>query len=309
MSIPEAPSTESAAADVVDPMIVGGKLMRAAAIASVSVATILIVTKFAAWIMTDSVSLLSTLLDSILDAAASLINLLAVHHALQPADREHRFGHGKAEPLAGLGQAAFIMGSSIFLIFEAINRFVHPQQVQHGSIGIGVMIISLIATIFLVIYQRHVVKETGSLAIQADSIHYFSDIALNISVILALLISTFTGWSMADPVAALLIAIYIIYSAWKIVKQSLDQLMDRELSNEDREKIKSIASGHRGVESLHELRTRASGKDIFIQTHLEMDGKMNLNEAHRIADEVEAELQAAFPNADILIHQDPVESE
>jgi ferrous-iron efflux pump FieF len=284
-------------------------LMRRATYASVTVALFLISIKFVAYIFTGSVALLSSLIDSVLDSLASILNFIAVRHALEPADKEHRFGHGKAEPLAGLGQAAFIMGSSIFLIFEAINRFVHPQQIQHGNIGIGVMLISLIATIFLVIYQRHVVKETGSLAIKADSIHYFSDIALNISVILALLISAFTGWSMADPVAALLIAIYIIYSAWKILKQSLDQLMDRELSDEDREKIKSIASGHPGVESLHELRTRASGKDIFIQTHLEMDGKMNLNEAHRIADEVEAELQAAFPNADILIHQDPVESE
>lgn len=284
-------------------------LMRRATYASVTVAFALISIKFVAYILTGSVALLSSLIDSVLDSLASILNFIAVRHALEPADKEHRFGHGKAEPLAGLGQAAFIMGSSLFLIFEAINRFVNPQQIQHGNIGIAVMLISLFATIILVIYQRHVVKQTGSLAIQADSIHYFSDIALNISVILALVISAYTGWTLADPIAALLIAIYIIYSAWKIVRQSLDQLMDRELSDEDRQKIKSIAIGHPGVASLHELRTRASGKDIFIQTHLDMDGEISLNEAHRIGDEVEAELQAAFPNADILIHQDPVETE
>lgn len=280
-------------------------LMRRATYASVSVALALIIIKFMAFLLTGSVALLSSLIDSVLDSLASVLNLIAVRHALSPADEEHRFGHGKAEPLAGLGQAAFIMGSSLFLIFEAINRFVHPQQIQHGNIGIMVMLVSLVATILLVMYQQYVVKQTGSIAIKADSIHYLSDITLNIGVIIALLLSSYTGWSMADPVAALLIAFYIIYSAWKIVRQSLDQLMDKELSDEDREKIKNIVVEHPGVISQHELRTRASGKDIFIQTHVEMDGDISLMQAHHIADEVEAKLQAAFPNADIIIHQDP----
>lgn len=280
-------------------------LMRRATYASVSVAFALILIKFIAYILTGSVALLSSLIDSVLDSLASVLNLFAVRHSLSPADKEHRFGHGKAEPLAGLGQATFIMGSSLFLIFEAINRFVNPRQIEHSNIGILVMLVSLVATIALVSYQRHVVKQTGSLAIQADSIHYLSDISLNVGVILALLISSYTGWSMADPVAALIIAVYIVYSAWQIVSQSLDQLMDKELSDEDRQKIKAIAIEHPDVISLHELRTRASGKDIFIQTHLEMDGELSLMQAHRIADEVEEKLQTAFPNADIIIHQDP----
>lgn len=280
--------------------------MRRATYASVSVAFALIAIKFVAFILTGSVSLLSSLIDSVLDSLASVLNFIAVRHALEPADEEHRFGHGKAEPLAGLGQAAFVMGSSLFLIFEAINRFVHPQNVERGDIGIVVMLISLIATIALVIYQRHVVKETGSLAIQADSIHYFSDIALNIGVILALIMSTHLNWTLADPVFALMIAVFIIFSAWKILKQSLDQLMDRELSDEDREKVKRIVEGHAGVIGMHDLRTRASGKDIFIQTHVDMEGGMSLSDAHKISDSVEEKLQLAFPNADILIHQDPV---
>ena len=167
------------------------------------------------------------------------------------------------------------------------------------------MLISLGATIVLVLYQRHVVKQTGSIAIQADSIHYFSDIALNIGVICALLMVTYFGWTLADPVVALLIAVYIIFTAWKIVRQSLDQLMDRELSDEDRQKIVEILVAHPQVVGYHDLRTRSSGKDIFIQTHLDMDGHISLKQAHDIGDAVEAELQAAFPNADILIHQDP----
>lgn len=279
--------------------------MRRATYASVAVAFALISIKFVAYILTGSVALLSSLIDSVLDSLASVLNLIAVSHSLSPADKEHRFGHGKAEPLAGLGQATFIMGSSLFLIFEAINRFVNPRQIEHGNIGILVMLVSLVATIALVSYQRHVVKQTGSLAIQADSIHYLSDITLNVGVILALLISSYTGWTMADPIAAMIIAIYIVYSAWQIVRQSLDQLMDKELSDQDRQKIKAIAVAHPDVISLHELRTRASGKDIFIQTHLEMDGELSLMQAHHIADEVEEKLQAAFPNADIIIHQDP----
>jgi ferrous-iron efflux pump FieF len=284
-------------------------LMRRATVASVAVAFTLIGIKFIAYILTGSVALLSSLIDSVLDSLASIVNFIAVRHSLSPADKEHRFGHGKAEPLAGLAQAAFIMGSSLFLIFEAINRFVNPHAILHGDMGIVVMLISLVATIVLVIYQRHVVKQTGSLAIQADSIHYFSDIALNLGVILALFLSTYWNWSLADPLIAMGIAIYIVFSAWRIVKQSLDQLMDRELSDEDRDQIKTIVNEHTGVVSLHELRTRASGKDIFIQTHLDMDARMSLIEAHRVSEEVEEKLQAAFPNADILIHQDPVEPE
>jgi ferrous-iron efflux pump FieF len=284
-------------------------LMRRATVASVAVAFTLIGIKFIAYILTGSVALLSSLIDSVLDSLASIVNFIAVRHSLSPADKEHRFGHGKAEPLAGLAQAAFIMGSSLFLIFEAINRFVNPHAILHGDMGIVVMLISLVATIVLVIYQRHVVKQTDSLAIQADSIHYFSDIALNLGVILALFLSTYWNWSLADPLIAMGIAIYIVFSAWRIVKQSLDQLMDRELSDEDRDQIKTIVNEHTGVVSLHELRTRASGKDIFIQTHLDMDARMSLIEAHRVSEEVEEKLQAAFPNADILIHQDPVEPE
>ena len=281
------------------------RLMRRATYASVSVAVILIIIKIFAYVLTGSVALLSSLIDSILDSFASSLNLIAVRHALTPADREHRFGHGKAEALAGLGQAAFITGSSIFLIFEALNRIINPRQIDHGMVGIVVILISLCLTIALVVYQRYVIRHTRSLAIEADSIHYFSDITLNVSVIVALVLSAYFNWPTADPVFALGIAAYIIYSVWAIIRNAFNQLMDRELPEHDRERIITIAMSHPEVKSLHELRTRSSGKDVFIQMHLEMDGDIPLLTAHTIADEVEGELLAVFPNADIIIHQDP----
>lgn len=281
------------------------QLMRRATYASVTVAFTLIIIKFIAYILTGSIAVLSSLVDSVLDAFASVVNLFAVRHALTPADEEHRFGHGKAEPLAGLAQAAFITGSSLFLIFEAINRMVNPLQIQHSIVGIVVIVISLVFTILLVMFQKHVVRQTQSIAVHADSIHYLSDVVTNLSVIVALVLSTYFGWLIADPLFALCIAAYIVYSAWQIASNALNQLMDRELPEVDRERIKKIAMKHSEVKNLHELRTRASGKDVFIQLHLEMDGAIALLKAHTIADEVERELREEFPNADIIIHEDP----
>ena len=280
-------------------------LMRRATWASVSVAFILIGIKSFAYIMTGSVAMLSSLIDSLLDALASVINLLAVRHSLTPADQEHRFGHGKAEALAGLGQAAFITGSSVFLVFEALNHLINPRPVEHGFIGIVVTAVSLVLTIGLLMYQKYVVDRTGSIAIQADSIHYLSDIVLNLSVFAALVLSAYLGLPLADPVFALGIAAYVIHSAWTIVRNAFDQLIDRELPDADRQRILQIATGHREVRDLHELRTRMAGQDLFIQLHLVLDNGISLLNAHRIADEVEAKLRQAFPNADILIHQDP----
>jgi ferrous-iron efflux pump FieF len=281
------------------------RLMRMATYASVTVAFTLIGIKIFAYVLTGSVALLSSLIDSVLDAFASVINLLAVRHSLMPADREHRFGHGKAEPLAGLGQAAFISGSSVFLVFEAINHLIHPRPVEHGMTGIVVIFISLLLTIMLVIYQKYVVSRTKSIAIHADSIHYLSDIGLNLSVIIALVLSAYMDLPLADPIIAIGIAAYIIHSAWTILINAYNQLMDKELPDADREKIVDIALGHPCVSDLHELRTRTAGQDVFIQLHLEIDGSISLLNAHRIADEVERSLRAAYPNADILIHQDP----
>lgn len=297
--------TPTAGDPVAQLAIQGGGLMRAAAIASVTVASILIVTKFGAWIMTDSVSLLSTLIDSFLDAAASLINLYAVHHALQPADREHRFGHGKAEPLASLAQAAFICGSAAFLLVEAGERVAHPKEISNTEIGYWVMVFSIVLTIGLVIFQRYVVKKSGSVAIDADSLHYQTDVLINIGVMISIFLSTSVGWIYADPVIAVLIALYIVKGAWGIGQTALAILMDRELEEDERQNIRGIVMAHEEVKGMHDLRTRTSGMHVFIQFHLELDGDMKLIEAHEISEAVELELMDAYPNAEVIIHEDP----
>ncbi len=281
------------------------RLMRWASYASLSLALFLIAVKFAAWLLTDSVSLLSTLIDSLLDAAASLINLLAVRHALTPPDREHRFGHGKAEPLAALGQSAFIAGSAIFILIEAGHRFYQPKDIQHGDIGIAVMVMAIVLTFALTRFQHYVVKQTGSLAIRADSLHYIGDLLINGAVIVAIVLAAKFGWTWADPVFGVAIAGYILITAWRIARGAYDMLMDRELPDEDRRRISRIVLAHPEVMAMHDLRTRESGPLTFIQFHIEMDGGLTLLRAHQAADEVEASIRQYYSGAEILIHQDP----
>lgn len=283
----------------------GHGLMRWATYAAVGTAFVLMAVKLGAWLMTDSVAMLSSLMDSMLDGLASLINLFAVRQALQPADAEHRFGHGKAEPLAGLAQAAFVGGSAIFLVIEAIGRLVEPVAVKQGAVGISVMVFSIALTMALVAFQRYVIRRTRSVAITADSLHYAGDVAINASVIASLLLSIYLGWTLADPIFGLGIALFLMRSAWVIARDSLDLLMDREFEPEDRQKILDIARDHPRVHDVHDLRTRSSGLQQFIQLHLEMDRHFTLLKAHAVADQVEARIREAFPNADIIIHQDP----
>lgn len=279
--------------------------MRLASVASVGAALFLIVLKFGAFLQTGSVSVLSSLFDSALDAAASVVNLIAIRQALVPADAEHRFGHGKAEPLAGLVQVAFILGSSVVLAVEVVDRFRSGAAVTEMETGIAVMVISLIVTGLLVLLQRHVVRRTGSIAVRSDQAHYATDFLVNISVIAALVLSSRLGWWWIDPVIGLAIAIFIAGAALRVGKDALDMLMDREMDEADRTRIKAIVRAHPEVMNLHDLRTRASGRDRFIQFHMELDGSLTLLQAHRISEMVEAEVCAAFPGAEVIIHEDP----
>jgi len=280
------------------------KLLRLATYASITVALILIVAKLVAWGLSDSVSLLATLIDSVLDALASLINLIAVRHALTPADKEHRFGHGKAEALAGLSQSLFIAGSAGFLLLEAGRRIVNPTQIESIELGIVVMVISIVATLLLLGFQQHVIRKTNSTAIRADALHYRTDLMVNSSVIVALLLASI-GWNGFDGLFAAAIGIYILYSAREIIVTSYDHLMDRELPDEDREKIKALVLQHPSARGLHDLRSRHSGTMTFIQLHLELDDDLSLLEAHKISDEVEDNILSAFPGSEIIIHIDP----
>lgn len=282
------------------------RLMRLATYASVSTALILIIAKVVAWFITDSVSILATLIDSSLDVLASLVNLIAVRHALQPADNEHRFGHGKAEALAGMGQAMFIAGSAGILLLQAVGRLFHPQTELKGmEVGISVMILSIVATFILISFQHYVIKRTNSTAIKADALHYKTDLLVNGSVIAALLLTHY-GWSHFDAIFALGIAIFILFSAWEIIKEAIDLLMDHELPEEQRAQIRQVVIDHPETLGFHDLRTRRSGNMVFIQMHLELDASLTLSVAHSIADQVEKQLEALFPEAEVIIHEDPV---
>jgi len=229
------------------------RLLRLATNASVATAAILIAGKLVAWAMTGSVSVLASLVDSMMDVAASLINLFAVRYALMPADHEHRFGHGKAESLAGLAQTTFIAGSAVFLILQAFDRLLHPRPLEDVGVGVGVMVFAILATLALLILQRHVIRVTGSTAIRADALHYTTDVLTNASIIIALLLSGY-GWPGIDALFALGIAVYILYSAWHIGHEAFQLLMDRELPDEQRQRIRHSEAfqkkSHRGRQPL-----------------------------------------------------------
>ena len=282
------------------------KLMRWATYASVTTAVVLIFAKIIAWFMTDSVSVLATLLDSSLDVLASVINLIAVRHALQPSDNEHRFGYGKAEALSGIGQALFIAGSAGFLLLQAIGRIINPQNMVTGlEVGVGVMLFSIAATLLLLSFQKYVVSKTGSTAIKADALHYKTDLLVNGSVIVALFLTVY-GWGYFDAIFGVGIAIFILYSAWQIVKEAIDLLMDHEIADEERDKINDIITGHEQALGYHDLRTRRSGTRVFVQLHLELDAAQSLASAHAIADTIEKRIAALFDDAEVIIHEDPV---
>jgi ferrous-iron efflux pump FieF len=281
------------------------RLKRLATYAAVGVAGTLIAIKLWAWAVTGSIAMLASLVDSTLDLVASGLNLIAVSHALTPADEEHRFGHGKAEALAGLGQAAFIGGSAAFLLFESLDRLIVPQPIEQTSVGLAVMCVSIALTMTLVLFQRYVISRTRSLAIGADHLHYVTDIATNFGVMAAIVLAGTWGWTYADPLISLAISATIGWGAFKILGGSYYELMDTEFDEADRNRIKDIVKAHKEVISLHDLRTRRAGHNSFIQMHLELPPDMTLAEAHRISDEVEAEITKAFPDAEVLTHQDP----
>ncbi len=273
---------------------------------ALTVATLLVIGKGFVWYITGSLSIKASLVDSLLDACASLINFIAIYHALRPADAEHKFGHGKAEALASLGQAIFIAFSAGWLLKEVFERIQTPQPVTFSLFAVGVMIGAIILTLLLVIGQRYVVRLTGSLAVEADSLHYQTDLFTNIAVLISFSLSSYLSVGYFDTAVGALIAVYILHSSWKIAKKGFDILMDRELPKDVLEKIIEIAKSHAHVKGIHDLRTRSSGQNEFIQMHLDLDQNLTLQTAHEIADEVAFEINKFFPKAEVIIHQDPV---
>ncbi|MFD2261364.1 cation diffusion facilitator family transporter [Lacibacterium aquatile] len=281
------------------------RLTRIAAQASVTVALILVTGNAFAYLQTGSVAVLSALVDSALDVGASLMNAAAIWYSHKPPDAEHRFGHGKVEALAGLGQASLIGGSAVFLLTEAVQRVIAPQTPVSPEVGIAMAAFALIITGGLVAFQSYVMKRTQSVAVAADSLHYRSDLLLNGGVILALSLSHFIGWPYFDPLFACLTGALVLKGAASIVVTSANMLMDRELPEAVHNEIVSLVTATPGVLGVHDIRTRGAGPDTFIQLHLELPDEMKLIDAHVITDDVEARLHAAFPGAHIITHQDP----
>ncbi|WP_262690252.1 cation diffusion facilitator family transporter [Kordiimonas aestuarii] len=281
-----------------------GRLMKMATWAAVGVASTLVAAKAMAWWLSGSVAMLGSLADSSLDLAASLVTMFAVRLALIPPDDDHRFGHGKAEALAGLFQAAVMTGSAVYISLEAVSRIWEPVMPERSDLVIGASALAVLLSLCLVLFQSYVVRQTRSIAIAGDHLHYKGDLLLNSSVIASALISS-TGFLYADGIFGVLIGGYILYGAYEVAKPAIDMLMDKEFEDEEREIIFNVVMGHPEVQGLHELKTRSSGRDRFIQMHIEVPGEMTVDAAHIIADEVEATLSEYFRDTEIFIHMDP----
>ncbi len=282
-----------------------GNMTQSAAIASVCVAVTLIVIKALAWHASGSVAVLSSLTDSALDLLASLVTLFAVRYALTPPDDEHRFGHGKAEAFAGLLSAGLVFFSAALVGREAVVRLLNPAPVQHEETAMLVMVISLVLTIGLVVYQGHVKDKTGSIAIAGDRIHYITDIASNAVVLVGIGVNAVLGWHQADALAGLFVCVWLIGGAISVLRDAADHLMDKGVDPTVEADIKAALCADPAVLDVHELRTRTAGSVIHAQCHIDLDPKITLIEAHKIMVAAETRVLALYPNADVLMHPDP----
>jgi len=280
-------------------------LTRSAAFASIAMALALAGLKgWATW-RTGSTAMLGSLADTALDLIASLATLAGVWIAARPADEDHRFGHGKAEALAAMLQVILIALSAAAIAFRAAVRLVEGGRVEAAGEGIVVSSIAIVATFALLAWQRHVIRQTGSLAIRTDSVHYQSDLLLNLAVIAALAVDAYLGFAQADPLFGLGIAAWLVWGAWRASGEAVDNLMDREWPDDKRQRFVERAATHPELSKLHDLRTRTSGHHDFAQFHVDLPPGMTIAEAHAVIERVEADLCAAFPGLELLIHIDP----
>ena len=276
-----------------------------AGIASVGVAGTFIAAKLLALVLTNSATMMASLTDSLMDVMASVVNLMALRYAVYPADEEHRYGHWKAESLAGLVQSAFIIGSSVFLLINGCISIASPRELASLDAGIGVTVFAMLISVALVCYQSYVVRKTGSAAIQADRLHYASDILFNAGVLVSLLLS-YMGFLLADGFFAVILSLCIIYGGISIGKKSLAALLDSGLPPKDVSAIYDLILSVPEIRGIHDLRTRAAGPRIFIQAHVEISRSLSLEAAHSAADAAEANVLQVYPDADITLHMEPV---
>ena len=280
-------------------------LNRSAAIASIAVALLLVGLKaWAAW-STGSTAMLGSLADTVLDLVASMATLAGVWVAAQPADDDHRFGHDKAEALAAMFQVVLISISALTLAFRSISQLFAGARTEAAGEGIAVSLIAMTATLALLAWQRHVIRQTGSLAIATDHVHYQSDLLLNLAVIAALALDQFAGWGRADPLFGLAIGAWLGWGAWRASQAAVDQLMDKEWPEEKKAQFLDVVARQPELKGLHDLRTRSSGNRDFVQFHVWVDPEMSVRAVHDVMDAVEARLMREFPGIEVLIHPDP----
>ena len=281
-------------------------LVRSASIASLLVASTLIVLKYYGWVATTSVSLLGSLADSLIDFLASVFVFIAISYSLLPADAKHRFGYGKSEGLAAFIQSLLIGISGIYVCFESIKRLLNPSQINQPSIAIWIILISIALTLTLVMYQKYVVKKSKSMAIESDQYHYLTDTFVNLSVLFSIVITGWTRFVFIDALVGLLISGLVLYTSVTLLKKSFKILLDQEIQSDDRDRIREIALDHPKVLGFHDLRTRDTGRKYIIQFHLELDPNMSLLESHEITDEVTYNVLKLYPDSELIIHTDPL---
>jgi ferrous-iron efflux pump FieF len=280
-------------------------LTRSAALASISVAIVLAVAKTWALWRTDSTAMLGSLADTSLDLIASIATLIGVWIAAQPADENHRFGHGKAEALAAMFQVTLIAMSAVGIAYRGISQLLAGARPTGAEEGIGVSICAIVATLGLLMWQKHVISKTGSIAITTDHLHYKSDLLLNLAVIAALLLDSVFAVAGADALFGVAIAAWLAWGAFRAAGEAIDHLMDKEWPEDRREEFLAVLARHPELRGVHDLRTRTSGADDFVQFHAAVDGNMTVAEAHRVMDELEERIGSEFPGVEVLIHPDP----
>ncbi|NNU15225.1 cation diffusion facilitator family transporter [Parvularcula sp. ZS-1/3] len=284
-----------------------GGWAKAATAAAVSAAFLLVFAKAWAFFASGSVAVLGSLADSGLDLVGSLAASFAVRYAALPADDDHRFGHQKAEAVSALGQSFLISASALFLAVESFKRLISPQPVEQAGAAMAVLVLGLVVTVALVTFQTFALRKSGSLVVEGDRAHYLGDVIAHGGALIAVFLSAQYGFLRLDAVAGLVAAGFLAWSVWELVTKALPQVMDQELPDEDKERIIALIGEVEGALDFHNLRTRRSGGRRFVQLHLDLDGDMSLRDAHAIADRVERHISGAFPDADVIVHQDPVD--
>ncbi len=282
-----------------------GSLTRSAAIASIATAVFLVVIKVWATLQTGSTAMLGSLADTTLDLVASIATLIGVWVASMPADEDHRFGHGKAEALAAILQVMLITLSAGGIAWRAVTHLIEGGETAAAEEGIIVSLVAIAATIALLLWQRHVISKTQSIAIKTDHLHYQSDLLLNLAVIAALVLDQYLGFAQADPLFGLGIAAWLAWGAWRGASEALDHLMDKEWPLERREEFLAVLARHPDIRGVHDLRTRTSGMHDFVQFHMAVDPHLTVAQAHDLMDQVEERLAGEFPGVEVLIHPDP----